>query len=141
MAAGDFYFAINATFRFFLKNYGEEGLKKYWKAMGQEYFAPLSKRFKNGGLAEVEGYWNDFFANEPGGEVNVSRSKDRVDIEVKKCPALSWLREHDREEVSCYCQHCEFVSMEVASNAEMVFKLEGGGGSCHQVFSKGETST
>ncbi len=140
MAAGDFYFAINATFRFFLKNYGEEALHNYWRSMGREYFAPLSTRFKEGGLTEVEKYWKEFFREEPGGKVNITRSENRVDIEVEKCPALSWLREHERDEVDCFCQHCHFVSTEIATNAEMDFKLEGGGGSCHQVFFQREGS-
>ncbi|MCA9433709.1 MAG: hypothetical protein KC940_24530 [Candidatus Omnitrophica bacterium] len=134
MAAGDFYFAINATFRFFLENYGEEALHRYWTAMGKEYFEPLSRRFQAGGLPEVEKYWTEFFETEPSGEVEVTRSNDRVEIEVKKCPALFWLRDHDREEVACYCRHCEFVSKEIASNAGLSFELEGGGGACHQTF-------
>ena len=53
MAAPDFYFAINATFRFIEERWGEEALNRYWDAMGRGYYAPLSARFRSGGLAAV----------------------------------------------------------------------------------------
>jgi hypothetical protein len=134
MAAGDFYFAINATFRFFLNHYGSQGLIDYWHAMGSEYYAPLAERFQTGGLTEVETYWRDFFANEPGGRVGVERQGDTVRIDVQECPAIAWLKMHNREIVPDYCRHCHHVSTAIAERAGMGFELEGGGGSCHQTF-------
>ena len=134
MAAGDFYFAINATFRFILGRYGEQALYEYWRAMGNEYFAPLSARFRAGGLDEVARYWREFFTTEPGGDVEVTRHADRVAIDVRVCPAIAWLREHHRDIVTNYCEHCRHVSTTVATNAGLHFDMEGGGGSCQQWF-------
>ncbi len=134
MAAGDFYFAINATFRFLLNNYGEEALIAYWRALGTEYYAPVAERFRGGGLEEVERYWRDFFANEPGGDVGVTRGGSQVDIEVRDCPALRWLNAHKREIAPCYCGHCRHVSSAIAQGAGLGFALDGGGGRCHQRF-------
>lgn len=137
MAAADFYFAINATFRFILDNYGEDALEQYWRAMGDEYYASLADRFREGGLDEVERYWREFFAAEPGGEVEVSRAEHTVHIDVRDCPAIRWLRMHNREIVPNYCRHCHHVSTAIASRAGLAFVLEGGGGACHQQFSTG----
>lgn len=134
MAAGDFYFAINATFRFFLERYGEEALKDYWRALGAEYYAPLGERFRVGGLEAVESYWREFFAQEPGGDVGVARSAGAVEIDVRDCPALRWLRDHGRTPVPNYCEHCRCVSTAVADGAGLGFELEGGGGACRQRF-------
>lgn len=134
MAAGDFYFAINATFRFILDNYGEAALADYWRAMGAEYYAPLSKRFREGGLDAVESYWRDFFQEEPGGDVRVSRSNHAVEIDVRDCPAIRWLRDSHRDIVPNYCQHCHHVSSTIAEGAGLRFELKGGGGTCHQQF-------
>ncbi len=135
MAAGDFYFAINATFRFLLVHYGEEALAAYWRAMGDEYYAPLAQRFRLGGLREVERYWREFFAKEPGGDVEVTRTGSRVDIDVRECPAIGWLKSHHREVVPCYCRHCHHVSSAIAGQAGLGFSVEGGGGACRQRFS------
>ncbi|MFA6239941.1 MAG: hypothetical protein WC655_03385 [Candidatus Hydrogenedentales bacterium] len=134
MAAGDFYFAINATFRFILERYGEDALIDYWRAMGAEYYAPVIARFREGGLDEVERYWQDFFQTEPGGDVAVGQHDGRVDIDVRDCPAIRWLRTHHREIVPNYCQHCHHVSTAIAESAGLKFKLEGGGGACYQTF-------
>ncbi|HHX39655.1 MAG TPA: hypothetical protein GX715_06785 [Armatimonadetes bacterium] len=132
MAAPDFYFAINATFRFIEERWGEEALNRYWDAMGRGYYAPLSARFRSGGLAAVEGYWRAFFAEEPGGAVEVRREGDRVAIRVRRCPALQHLRGHGREVLPRYCQHCRVVSRVIAENAGLSFAMEGGDGACEQ---------
>lgn len=134
MAAPDFYFAINATFRHFYETYGEEALIAYWEAMGDEYFDALSRRFREGGLEAVESYWRDFFAGEPGGEVEVTRQGQRVEIAVKDCPAIRHLRLHGREIMPLYCRHCHHVSSVIARKAGLGFQLQGGGGTCQQAF-------
>jgi hypothetical protein len=138
MAAGDFYFAVNATFRFFLENHGEDALVEYWESLGRGYYAPLSQRFREGGLEEVEAYWCDFFAEEPGGEVEVRRGNHEVEIEVHQCPAIGWLAKNGREIVPSYCRHCHHVSTAIAERAGLGFALEGGGGTCRQTFFEGE---
>lgn len=140
MAAGDFYFAINATFRFILERYGREALIAYWQAMGDEYFAPLSARFRSGGLDDVARYWRDFFDGEPAGDVDVAQHENRVTIDVRVCPAIAWLREHHREVVPDYCEHCRHVSTRVARNGGLEFDMEGGGGSCRQWFTRENAS-
>lgn len=137
MAAGDFYFAINATFRFILDKYGEQALIDYWRAMGEEYYATLAVRFREGGLEEVERYWREFFANEPGGAVEVSKHEGAIIVDVKVCPAIRWLRDNGRAVVPQYCRHCHHVSTAISERAGLTFKLEGGGGSCTQTFCVG----
>ena len=41
VGAADFYFAINATFRFVLGSFGMEGLRRYWTDLGTQYYAPV----------------------------------------------------------------------------------------------------
>src|SRR4051794_17060128 len=108
--AADFYFAINATFRFILGKRGMEGLRRYWTNLGREYFAPVGKIWKKDGLMGVQSYWKAFFAAEPGAEAGITRTEDTVVLDVKVCPAIKQLREHRREIVPCFCQHCYFIS-------------------------------
>lgn len=134
MAAPDFYFAINATFRWIYDNWGEQGLQDYWQSMGREHFAPLTERFRQGGLEAVREYWQDFFENEPGGDVTVMRQGDEVVIEVAVCPAIRHLHEHGREIMPLYCQHCTVVSQTMCEPAGIAVEVTGGGGTCRQVF-------
>lgn len=132
----DFYFAINATFRFIKRRHGLEGLRRYWRDLGREYYKPVSERWRQRGLDGVAEYWTAFFKPEPAADVEVSRSADEVRLEVKVCPLIRHLREHGREIVPEFCQHCYFVSEAIAEPAGFAVRVCGGNGSCTQHFTQ-----
>jgi hypothetical protein len=134
VGAADFYFAINATFRFVLQRFGMEGLQQYWTDLGTQYFAPVSARWRRGGLAAVAEYWRAFFAAEPGAEVQVTEDAETVTVQVDVCPAIRHLREHGRQILPCFCQHCYFVSDAIGHAAGIAVRVQGGNGSCRQTF-------
>ena len=88
----DFYFATNATFRFLLLRFGEGGWRRYLEELGRDYFEPVNRQWRQGGLTAVARYWRAFFAAEPGARVEVVEHADRVEVEVKECPAIKHLR-------------------------------------------------
>ncbi len=130
----DFYYAINATFRFVLTRSGIGKLREYWGELGAGYFKPVSDQWTQCGLAGVADYWRAFFQAEPGAEVEVQELADEVRLEVKRCPAIHHLRENGREIVPCFCQHCYFVSEAIAGPAGLSVRVQGGNGSCVQKF-------
>ncbi len=134
VGAADFYFAINATFRFLLDRFGMDGLRRYWDDLGIHYHAPVTARWQERGLAAVAEYWRASFAAEPGAEVQVVADDDMVTVQVDVCPAIKHLREHGREIVPCYCQHCYFVSEAIGRPAGLTVRVQGGNGSCRQTF-------
>ena len=141
VGAADFYFAINATFRFVLARFGPEGLRKYWADLGTHYFAPVAALWKKEGFAAVAEYWRAFFAAEPAAEVAVSVTEETVTLDVKVCPAIQHLRENRREIVPCFCQHCYFISEAITAPAGLTVRIAGGNGSCCQTFLKREAAT
>ena len=134
MAAADFYYAINATFRYMHRHYGQEGLYAYWRSLGQEYFSDVIEQFRAGGLGAVEEYWRGFFTVEPGDLVSVERTDSAVVIEVQECPAIKHLQAGGREVMELYCQHCQVINTEMAKGAGLEFDMSGGQGSCRQTF-------
>jgi hypothetical protein len=134
VGAADFYFAINATFRFIRRKLGPDGLVKYWTDLGASYFEPVTARWRDAGLPAVAGYWRDFFSAEPGGNVTVSESEEEVILDVGTCPAVAHLRAGRREIDPWFCRHCYFVSDAMARPAGMAVRISGGNGSCTQRF-------
>lgn len=132
--AADFYLAINATFRFVFERLGQEGLRRYWSDLGRSYFAPVSKRWQDSGAIGIAQYWRAFFDAEPGGEVEVVQHDHEVRLKVKVCPAIAHLRRQKREIVSCFCEHCYFVSEAMAMPAGFTVRVQGGNGACVQRF-------
>jgi len=130
----DFYFAINATFRFIIARFGYDKLRQYWSDIGTSYYKPVSDNWKRDGLTAVADYWRAFFAAEPGAAVEVIKRDDEVRIEVRTCPMTKHLRDKNREIVSCFCQHCHFVSEAMAAPAGMTVRVTGGNGTCVQRF-------
>lgn len=139
VGAADFYYAINATFRFVFEKFGLGGLQQYWTEMGRSYFAPVSENWRAGGVAAVADYWKAFFAAEPGSDVEVTSQETSVVLDVKVCPAIAHLRKQQREILPCFCQHCYFVSEAMAEPAGLTVRIEGGNGSCRQTFLKRRT--
>lgn len=136
VGAADFYFAINASFRFILKKFGAGGLRRFWTDLGTRYFSPVTARWSAGGLPAVAEYWRAFFAAEPGAKAEIHESPDVVTLEVRVCPAIKHLRAHGREIVPCFCQHCYFIGEAMAAPAGLTVRVEGGNGACRQRFLK-----
>ena len=134
VGASDFYFAINATFRFILARAGLEGLRRYWTDLGTRYFAPVSQRWKANGLTAIQDYWTAFFKAEPGSEVEVHQTDATVVVNVKVCPAIEHLRKNNREIVPCFCQQCYFINEAIAAPAGFTVRVQGGNGACTQTF-------
>jgi hypothetical protein len=132
--AADFYVAINATFRFIAARFGREGLLRYWEDLGRRYYAPVSDRWRGGGLQAVAAYWSAFFNAEPGAEVEVTQTENEVRVEVRTCPAIRHLREHRRVILPEFCQHCYFVTQAIGSGAGIEARVAGGNGCCSQTF-------
>ena len=134
VGAADFYFAINATFRFILQRFGLEGLRRYWTDAGTQYYAPVAAAWKQRGLSGIAAYWRAFFAAEPGADVQVQQTGNAVVVEVAACPAFRHLRAHQREIVPCFCQQCYFLNEAIAAPAGFTVRVDGGNGSCRQTF-------
>jgi hypothetical protein len=132
--AADFYFAINATFRFIRRQAGAEALVRYWQDLGRSYLRPVHERWKEHGLPAIASYWRAFFAAEPGAEVKVTENPDSVTLDVAVCPAIAHLRKSGREILPEFCHHCYFVSEAAAQEAGYTIRVEGGAGSCIQTF-------
>jgi hypothetical protein len=132
--SADFYFAINATFRFIRQRLGLDGWRRYLEDLGRSYYAPANRQWRDGGLPAVARYWRAFFAAEPGGSVEVAELPDRVEVRVAVCPALTHLRAGGRVIVREYCQHCYHVGRVRAEEAGLTMRLAGGNGSCRHTF-------
>ncbi len=128
--APDFYYAVNATFRFIESTQGRAGWIEWLHAMGRDYFAPVNQQWREGGLPAIATYWRAFFNAEPGGEVVIHEHPGAVEIEVRQCPAIAQLRLGEREIVPFFCQHCYHLGSARARESGFDMRLQGGNGSC-----------
>lgn len=134
MAAPDFYFAVNEIFRHINDHYGKAVLIDYWRSLGREYYRRRNSQWREKGLAAVAADWQAYFAQEPGAEVEVHQIAEAVELEVRTCPAIAHLRQHGRDIVPYFCEHCDHVCGAQAEAGGFRFERAGGMGSCRQRF-------
>ena len=94
----------------------------------------VNRAWRAGGLPAVASYWRAFFAAEPGGEVEVRELPERVEINVRVCPAIRHLRAGNREIVREYCRHCHILGEARAAEAGLQMRLSGGDGACVHTY-------
>lgn len=139
VGAPDFYFANNATFRYILDRFGKDGWIRWLQDLARDFFSPVNQNWKEGGLDAVAEYWKAFFKAEPGADVTVIRSEDRVLVAVKTCPAIAHLKSAQRDIVSCFCEHCYYMNNARANAADMSMSVVGGNGRCVQTYAMGNS--
>jgi hypothetical protein len=134
MSAPDFYFAVNAIFRHLHDRFGKAALIDYWRTLGRDYYRGRVERWKTGGTAAIADDWREYFLNEPGADVQVSRDEHVTELNVRVCPAIKHLRDSGRDIVPYFCEHCDHVCGAMAESAGFGFQRTGGMGSCVQRF-------
>ena len=136
MGAPDFFFAVNATFKHILDNYGEDAVRKYWQEMGREHYKFVTGAIQEQGLTALKEHWDNLFPEEPGSDVETVIEGDTLVLTVKVCPAILHLKNHEREILPEYCEHCTHVSKGMCEPAGVSVNVEGGMGSCRQTFTR-----
>ena len=96
--------------------------------------ARVQSSAEDGGLPAVAAYWRAFFAAEPGARVEVTERADRVEIDVRECPAIRHLRAGGREIVPQFCRHCQILGQSRAESAGLRMRLAGGNGACVHTY-------
>jgi hypothetical protein len=134
MGAPGFFFAVNAMFRHLHDRYGKEALVDYWRSLGREYYRQRWERWSSCEVVAQD--WRNYFAKEPGAEVDITTAGDVVELDIRVCPAIKHLRENNRDIVPYFCDHCDHTCGAMAESARFRFEREGGMGSCRQRFVK-----
>lgn len=134
MSAPDFYYAVNATARHILHEYGKDVLVDYWRSLGREYYSARIHRWREGGAETIAEDWREYFLHEPNAVVDTSVEGGAAVLDIKTCPAIKHLRDSGRDILDCYCEHCDHTCGAMAEAAGYRFERTGGMGSCRQRF-------
>jgi hypothetical protein len=136
MSAPDFYFAVNAVFRHIHDEHGKAALVEYWRRLGREYYGRRCERWRDGGPRAIADDWRNYFAQEPQADVETTVQGDAVLLDIRVCPAVKHLRDHDRDIVPYYCEHCDHICGAMAEASGYAFERTGGMGACRQRFAR-----
>ena len=133
VAAPDFYFAINATFRHLHDVYGKAALIDYWRSLGREYYQSRTERWKNGDLQTVAADWHDYFAEEPRAVVDVTVVEQR-ELTSRSARPLNTFATTIATSWRISASTAITFAPAMAETAGYAFHREGGKGKCRQRF-------
>ena len=142
MAFPFFHGLLDVTFRFFVDNYGRQGLEEYLRWLVENYYADVLADLRRGGAQALAAYLADVVEDEcsaqPDAEMEIVREADGVTLKVSRCPAFVWMEANGRQACEDYCEQCAVMGAMMAAAAGLEFELEGGQGACSQHFREAE---
>ena len=86
----EWYGLYNVIFNWCEKNFGKEGLVKYWQHIGRTCYAEVIETFRREGLDGVKEYSEGEFTKE-GVEITSSLEEEKLFIDIKNCPAYAFM--------------------------------------------------
>ena len=122
----DFYFAVNATFRFIINHFGYEKLQEYWRDIGTRYYKPVSEQWKLRRSRRRGGLLARILCSGARREVvDVMQSADEVRLEVKHMPGRSSICAITGARSCLLLPALLFVSEAMAAPAGMTVRITG----------------
>jgi len=119
----DFHGALSVGFKFLDERYGKEILKEYLIQVAENLYRGLINKIKRNGLGELEKYWKEIFTEE-GGKFKIKRDKDKITLEVEKCPAISHMKEKKYSIHNDFCLQCKVINEVIAEKTGYIFKID-----------------
>jgi len=136
----DFYIVMNYLIKFIRENYEEKYLESFFNNSAAYIYKPLINRIRDNGLIEIKKHLEKIFSIE-NGEFNLSfrENEDKLIFEVKKCPAICYMKNNKIEIDKDFCKYStEVVNKSIAKECNYNFKVDYNqeNGSCIQIFWK-----
>lgn len=119
----DFHGALSAGFQFLDERYEKKILKEYLIQVAENLYKGLINKIKRNGIVELERYWKEIFTEE-GGEFKIKRDKNKIILEVEKCPAISHMKEKKYSIHNDFCLQCKVINEVIAEKTGYIFKIE-----------------
>lgn len=133
----DFHGVLCYAIKYLDDNYGQAATQEYLKQVAKTCFAPLTEKLRVEGLKALENHWQNIFSKE-GGKFSISYEKDKLVLEVEKCPAIEHLKQCALFFTDRYCLTTKTVNQTICQDAgyNSSCQYQPGQGQCIQKFWK-----
>lgn len=134
----NFHGLMSYLIKFIRENHGEKHLESFFSSSAVYIYKPLIKRIKDNGLVEIKKHLEKTFSIEDG-EFDLKFKDNRITFNVKKCPAICFMKDKKIEIDKDFCKYStEVVNKSIAKECSYNFKVDYNQekGSCIQIFWK-----
>jgi hypothetical protein len=87
----DFHGALNQALIYVEERFGAEAVREYLYQFARAFYAPLTRRLGEEGLAALREYFEGVYALE-GAECRIEQSPDELILHIPRCPAVDHIR-------------------------------------------------
>lgn len=119
----DFHGALNCAFQFLEEKYGKEVLVRFLSRVGKNCYRNLIDNINKAGLLALEEYWRRIFTLEEG-EFEINLSEDSIILELRRCPALSHLKETRYPIYKDFCLQTVVINSVIAEETNLYSSVE-----------------
>ncbi|MCL5072764.1 MAG: hypothetical protein M1308_18000, partial [Actinobacteria bacterium] len=129
---------MNFLIKFIRENHGEKHLEAFFTYAAAYIYKPLIERIRKNGLTEMKQHIEKVFSME-GGKVVFKIEDNYLVCNIKKCPAIYFMKDHKMEIDKNFCKSStEIVNRSIAKESGYSFKVDYDQekGSCIQKFWK-----
>lgn len=136
----DFHGAMSYGLIFLEEQYGLDGMREYLARAGEAMYRDLIADLKARGLPALEEHWRRIFTQEDG-EFDLRMEGDTLVLDVKKCPAIHHMKEHNYRIAPHFCEHTRVVNDAIcrAAGYEATVEYDQDAGRCVQRFRRAQS--
>lgn len=91
----DFHAALSTALFYLEQTYGADAVRDYLRQFADTFYAGLKKEVKSRGLKALHEHFAHIYDIEQG-DVRFDLTPDALTMHVAACPAVSYMREHNR---------------------------------------------
>jgi len=130
----DFHRTTNGTISYLRKTYGDAFLDETFRRTARDVYRSIREDLERGDATQLLEHWKHFFGRE-GGEFEISEETDEIRLEVKRCPAVSYLRSKSIEIDPAFCRQTSVINDALVADSEFEIETEvSGDGQCVQTL-------
>ncbi len=119
----DFHGALSYGLQFVENSYGPEGMHDFLTGLAQGVYKILCEDLRVRGLDALRDHWKAVFEME-GGEYEMHLEENTLVLVVKRCPAVSHMKEQGYAIATHYCEHTRIVNEAVCAAAGYAAAVE-----------------
>ena len=91
----DFHAALSTALFYLEETYGAEAVREYLRQFAATFYTGLKADLKRRGLIALQEHYAHIYKIEEG-DVRFEATRDALTMHVTACPAVMYMREHDR---------------------------------------------
>jgi hypothetical protein len=90
----DFHGALSVGLIYVQEHFGDDAVREYLRDFATAFYSPLTASIRERGLIALKEHFEKIY-NLEGGDVSIRYANDELVIDVKACPAVTHMREHN----------------------------------------------